>query len=273
MTLPFKVKDYLPENLHGIPLYDQFSEIFQAGLDKNYAVDFNNQIGIYDPSSPVHDFEYIISLLGGRTLLSLLSDKIDILALELLLPGIYNLRGTATGFELLLRLLKIDFQTYYMIKDRNGCYYLTIVISDSVQVNLRDLPLLEKLSQSFLTSCVTLRGITNCYDHRNDMNNGKSLLEIDISWHLLDENFILDNSLLDMPIGHIIENTRLVAKLCYKEIGYVETGIGLSIDALSTTVSSTPMYADISSNEFILDEELKTDTSDIMSELFAYSIR
>lgn len=219
----FKSADYLPKNLRSLPLYKLFTDILDYTIETWFSPLVEANRNIYNPFSPHYDPDYIIELLGGKKILPLLDDKLSKETLSVLLPKILDIKGTEDGLVAILRILKVRYKSFILLRDRNNCGKLIIILEQGVTLDLPTLQLLEELITQFLPQCVQLIAITNCYSAKDQLNlDNPDEWDIDVSAHRLDVNFRTDRSLLSRGSGHYQPKSRIHILLCIKEFTYLD---------------------------------------------------
>lgn len=227
---PIDVLSLYPPNMRYDSLPIIFSDILERGIAKFYTQQTESVVNLYNPDNPYYSPEYIISLLGGSEIAELLKDDIDKKTISMLYSGLIKQKGKPEAIETILKIIKIDYERFQLLRDRNGCVWLTIIVKNGVVVNIEDLVKFEKLAKKFLPTCVRLRTITNCTDIKNKVNKADSDWDFDISCHYLDNNFRLDDSNKDIDQGFNVLDSDLVVKFCHSFSHYVEIGYSASVD-------------------------------------------
>ena len=227
---PIDVLSLYPPNMRYDSLPIIFSDILEKGIAKFYTQQTESVVNLYNPDNPYYSPEYIISLLGGSEIAELLKDDIDKKTISMLYSGLIKQKGKPEAIETILKIIKIDYERFQLLRDRNGCVWLTIIVKNSVVVNVEDLVKFEKLAKKFLPTCVRLRTITNCTDIKDKVNKADSDWDFDISCHYLDNNFRLDDSNKDIDQGFNVLDSDLVVKFCHSFSHYVEMSYSASVD-------------------------------------------
>ena len=227
---PIDVLSLYPPNMRYDSLPIIFSDILEKGIAKFYTQQTESVVNLYNPDNPYYSPEYIISLLGGSEIAELLKDDIDKKTISMLYSGLIKQKGKPEAIETILKIIKIDYERFQLLRDRNGCVWLTIIVKNGVVVNVEDLVKFEKLAKKFLPTCVRLRTITNCTDIKDKVNKADSDWDFDISCHYLDNNFRLDDSNMDIDQGFNVLDSDLVVKFCHSFSHYVEIGYSASVD-------------------------------------------
>lgn len=227
---PIDVLSLYPPNMRYDSLPIIFSDILEKGIAKFYTQQTESVVNLYNPDNPYYSPEYIISLLGGYEIAELLKDDIDKKTISMLYSGLIKQKGKPEAIETILKIIKIDYERFQLLRDRNGCVWLTIIVKNGVVVNVEDLVKFEKLAKKFLPTCVRLRTITNCTDIKDKVNEADSDWDFDISCHYLDNNFRLDDSNMDIDQGFNVLDSDLVVKFCHSFSHYVEIGYSASVD-------------------------------------------
>lgn len=227
---PIDVLSLYPPNMRYDSLPIIFSDILEKGIAKFYTQQTESVVNLYNPDNPYYSPEYIISLLGGSEIAELLKDDIDKKTISMLYSGLIKQKGKPEAIETILKIIKIDYERFQLLRDRNGCVWLTIIVKNGVVVNVEDLVKFEKLAKKFLPTCVRLRTITNCTDIKDKVNEADSDWDFDISCHYLDNNFRLDDSNKDIDQGFNVLDSDLVVKFCHSFSHYVEIGYSASVD-------------------------------------------
>lgn len=227
---PIDVLSLYPPNMRYDSLPIIFSDILEKGIAKFYTQQTESVVNLYNPDNPYYSPEYIISLLGGSEIAELLKDDIDKKTISMLYSGLIKQKGKPEAIETILKIIKIDYERFQLLRDRNGCVWLTIIVKNGVVVNVEDLVKFEKLAKKFLPTCVRLRTITNCTDIKDKVNEADSDWDFDISCHYLDNNFKLDDSNKDIDQGFNVLDSDLVVKFCHSFSHYVEIGYSASVD-------------------------------------------
>lgn len=227
---PIDVLSLYPPNMRYDSLSIIFSDILEKGIAKFYTQQTESVVNLYNPDNPYYSPEYIISLLGGSEIAELLKDDIDKKTISMLYSGLIKQKGKPEAIETILKIIKIDYERFQLLRDRNGCVWLTIIVKNGVVVNVEDLVKFEKLAKKFLPTCVRLRTITNCTDIKDKVNEADSDWDFDISCHYLDNNFRLDDSNMDIDQGFNVLDSDLVVKFCHSFSHYVEIGYSASVD-------------------------------------------
>lgn len=227
---PIDVLSLYPPNMRYDSLPIIFSDILEKGIAKFYTQQTESVVNLYNPDNPYYSPEYIISLLGGSEIAELLKDDIDKKTISMLYSGLIKQKGKPEAIETILKIIKIDYERFQLLRDRNGCVWLTIIVKNGVVVNVEDLVKFEKLAKKFLPTCVRLRTITNCTDIKDKVNEADSDWDFDISCHYLDNNFRLDDSNMDIDQGFNVLDSDLVVKFCHSFSHYVEIGYSASVD-------------------------------------------
>lgn len=227
---PIDVLSLYPPNMRYDSLPIIFSDILEKGIAKFYTQQTESVVNLYNPDNPYYSPEYIISLLGGSEIAELLKDDIDKKTISMLYSGLIKQKGKPEAIETILKIIKIDYERFQLLRDRNGCVWLTIIVKNGVVVNVEDLVKFEKLAKKFLPTCVRLRTITNCTDIKDKVNEADSDWDFDISCHYLDNNFKLDDSNMDIDQGFNVLDSDLVVKFCHSFSHYVEIGYSASVD-------------------------------------------
>lgn len=227
---PIDVLSLYPPNMRYDSLPIIFSDILERGIAKFYTQQTESVVNLYNPDNPYYSPEYIISLLGGSEIAELLKDDIDKKTISMLYSGLIKQKGKPEAIETILKIIKIDYERFQLLRDRNGCVWLTIIVKNGVVVNVEDLVKFEKLAKKFLPTCVRLRTITNCTDIKDKVNEADSDWDFDISCHYLDNNFRLDDSNMDIDQGFNVLDSDLVVKFCHSFSHYVEIGYSASVD-------------------------------------------
>lgn len=227
---PIDVLSLYPPNMRYDSLPIIFSDILEKGIAKFYTQQTESVVNLYNPDNPYYSPEYIISLLGGSEIAELLKDDIDKKTISMLYSGLIKQKGKPEAIETILKIIKIDYERFQLLRDRNGCVWLTIIVKNGVVVNVEDLVKFEKLAKKFLPTCVRLRTITNCTDIKDKVNKADSDWDFDISCHYLDNNFRLDDSNKDIDQGFNVLDSDLVVKFCHSFSHYVEISYSASVD-------------------------------------------
>lgn len=227
---PIDVLSLYPPNMRYDSLPIIFSDILEKGIAKFYTQQTESVVNLYNPDNPYYSPEYIISLLGGSEIAELLKDDIDKKTISMLYSGLIKQKGKPEAIETILKIIKIDYERFQLLRDRNGCVWLTIIVKNGVVVNVEDLVKFEKLAKKFLPTCVRLRTITNCTDIKDKVNKADSDWDFDISCHYLDNNFRLDDSNKDIDQGFNVLDSDLVVKFCHSFSHYVEMSYSASVD-------------------------------------------
>lgn len=227
---PIDVLSLYPPNMRYDSLPIIFSDILEKGIAKFYTQQTESVVNLYNPDNPYYSPEYIISLLGGSEIAELLKDDIDKKTISMLYSGLIKQKGKPEAIETILKIIKIDYERFQLLRDRNGCVWLTIIVKNGVVVNVEDLVKFEKLAKKFLPTCVRLRTITNCTDIKDKVNEADSDWDFDISCHYLDNNFRLDDSNKDIDQGFNVLDSDLVVKFCHSFSHYVEMSYSASVD-------------------------------------------
>ena len=227
---PIDVLSLYPPNMRYDSLPIIFSDILEKGIAKFYTQQTESVVNLYNPDNPYYSPEYIIILLGGSEIAELLKDDIDKKTISMLYSGLIKQKGKPEAIETILKIIKIDYERFQLLRDRNGCVWLTIIVKNGVVVNVEDLVKFEKLAKKFLPTCVRLRTITNCTDIKDKVNEADSDWDFDISCHYLDNNFRLDDSNMDIDQGFNVLDSDLVVKFCHSFSHYVEIGYSASVD-------------------------------------------
>lgn len=227
---PIDVLSLYPPNMRYDSLPIIFSDILEKGIAKFYTQQTESVVNLYNPDNPYYSPEYIISLLGGSEIAELLKDDIDKKTISMLYSGLIKQKGKPEAIETILKIIKIDYERFQLLRDRNGCVWLTIIVKNGVVVNVEDLVKFEKLAKKFLPTCVRLRTITNCTDIKDKAKEADSDWDFDISCHYLDNNFRLDDSNKDIDQGFNVLDSDLVVKFCHSFSHYVEIGYSASVD-------------------------------------------
>lgn len=227
---PIDVLSLYPPNMRYDSLPIIFSDILEKGIAKFYTQQTESVVNLYNPDNPYYSPEYIISLLGGSEIAELLKDDIDKKTISMLYSGLIKQKGKPEAIETILKIIKIDYERFQLLRDRNGCVWLTIIVKNGVVVNVEDLVKFEKLAKKFLPTCVRLRTITNCTDIKDKVNEADSDWDFDISCHYLDNNFRLDDSNMDIDQGFNVLDSDLVVKFCHSFSHYVEIRYSASVD-------------------------------------------
>lgn len=227
---PIDVLSLYPPNMRYDSLPIIFSDILERGIAKFYTQQTESVVNLYNPDNPYYSPEYIISLLGGSEIAELLKDDIDKKTISMLYSGLIKQKGKPEAIETILKIIKIDYERFQLLRDRNGCVWLTIIVKNGVVVNVEDLVKFEKLAKKFLPTCVRLRTITNCTDIKDKVNEADSDWDFDISCHYLDNNFRLDDSNMDIDQGFNVLDSDLVVKFCHSFSHYVEIRYSASVD-------------------------------------------
>ena len=227
---PIDVLSLYPPNMRYDSLPIIFSDILEKGIAKFYTQQTESVVNLYNPDNPYYSPEYIISLLGGSEIAELLKDDIDKKTISMLYSGLIKQKGKPEAIETILKIIKIDYERFQLLRDRNGCVWLTIIVKNGVVDNVEDLVKFEKLAKKFLPTCVRLRTITNCTDIKDKVNEADSDWDFDISCHYLDNNFRLDDSNMDIDQGFNVLDSDLVVKFCHSFSHYVEIGYSASVD-------------------------------------------
>ena len=227
---PIDVLSLYPPNMRYDSLPIIFSDILEKGIAKFYTQQTESVVNLYNPDNTYYSPEYIISLLGGSEIAELLKDDIDKKTISMLYSGLIKQKGKPEAIETILKIIKIDYERFQLLRDRNGCVWLTIIVKNGVVVNVEDLVKFEKLAKKFLPTCVRLRTITNCTDIKDKVNEADSDWDFDISCHYLDNNFRLDDSNMDIDQGFNVLDSDLVVKFCHSFSHYVEIGYSASVD-------------------------------------------
>ena len=227
---PIDVLSLYPPNMRYDSLPIIFSDILEKGIAKFYTQQTESVVNLYNPDNPYYSPEYIISLLGGSEIAELLKDDIDKKTISMLYSGLIKQKGKPEAIETILKIIKIDYERFQLLRDRNGCVWLTIIVKNGVVVNVEDLVKFEKLAKKFLPTCVRLRTITNCTDIKDKVNEADSDWDFDISCHYLDNNFRLDDSNMDIDQGFNVLDSDLVVKFCHSFSHYVEMSYSASVD-------------------------------------------
>ena len=212
---PIDVLSLYPPNMRYDSLPIIFSDILEKGIAKFYTQQTESVVNLYNPDNPYYSPEYIISLLGGSEIAELLKDDIDKKTISMLYSGLIKQKGKPEAIETILKIIKIDYERFQLLRDRNGCVWLTIIVKNGVVVNVEDLVKFEKLAKKFLPTCVRLRTITNCTDIKDKAKEADSDWDFDISCHYLDNNFRLDDSNKDIDQGFNVLDSDLVVKFCH----------------------------------------------------------
>lgn len=227
---PIDVLSLYPPNMRYDSLPIIFSDILEKGIAKFYTQQTESVVNLYNPDNHYYSPEYIISLLGGSEIAELLKNDIDKKTVSMLYSGLIKQKGKPEAIETILKIIKIDYERFQLLRDRNGCVWLTIIVKNGVVVNVEDLVKFEKLAKKFLPTCVRLRTITNCTDIKDKVNEADSDWDFDISCHYLDNNFRLDDSNMDIDQGFNVLDSDLVVKFCHSFSHYVEIGYSASVD-------------------------------------------
>lgn len=227
---PIDVLSLYPPNMRYDSLPIIFSDILEKGIAKFYTQQTESVVNLYNPDNPYYSPEYIISLLGGSEIAELLKDDIDKKTISMLYSGLIKQKGKPEAIETILKIIKIDYERFQLLRDRNGCVWLTIIVKNGVVVNVEDLVKFEKLAKKFLPTCVRLRTITNCTDIKDSAMQADSDWDFDISCHYLDNNFRLDDSNKDIDQGFNVLDSDLVVKFCHSFSHYVEMSYSASVD-------------------------------------------
>ena len=227
---PIDVLSLYPPNMRYDSLPIIFSDILEKGIAKFYTQQTESVVNLYNPDNPYYSPEYIISLLGGSEIAELLKDDIDKKTISMLYSGLIKQKGKPEAIETILKIIKIDYERFQLLRDRNGCVWLTIIVKNGVVINVEDLVKFEKLAKKFLPTCVRLRTITNCTDIKDKAKEADSDWDFDISCHYLDNNFRLDDSNMDIDQGFNVLDSDLVVKFCHSFSHYVEIGYSASVD-------------------------------------------
>lgn len=227
---PIDVLSLYPPNMRYDSLPIIFSDILEKGIAKFYTQQTESVVNLYNPDNPYYSPEYIISLLGGSEIAELLKDDIDKKTISMLYSGLIKQKGKPEAIETILKIIKIDYERFQLLRDRNGCVWLTIIVKNGVVVNVENLVKFEKLAKKFLPTCVRLRTITNCTDIKDKAKEADSDWDFDISCHYLDNNFRLDDSNKDIDQGFNVLDSDLVVKFCHSFSHYVEIGYSASVD-------------------------------------------
>ena len=227
---PIDVLSLYPPNMRYDSLPIIFSDILEKGIAKFYTQQTESVVNLYNPDNPYYSPEYIISLLGGSEIAELLKDDIDKKTISMLYSGLIKQKGKPEAIETILKIIKVDYERFQLLRDRNGCVWLTIIVKNGVVVNTDDLVKFEKLAKKFLPTCVRLRTITNCTDVKDNAIKADSDWDFDISCHYLDNNFRLDYSNKDIDQGFNVVNSDLVVKFCHSFSHYVELKYSANVD-------------------------------------------
>lgn len=219
---PIESLAFFPPNMRYDPLFMIFSDILDKGIERYYTEQVELVTNIYNPDNPYYDPKYIIGLLGGTEIAELLSEKVDHKSISMLYPELVKQKGKEEAIEIILKIIKIDYSRLELLRDRDGCVWLTIILNENAQVVEGDLILFEKLAKKFLPTCVKLRSITNCTNVRVLAQVADYNWDLDIATHTLDETIRLDYSRIDRDQGYALPNSDLVVKLCVKNTHYLE---------------------------------------------------
>ena len=246
---PIDILSLYPPNMRYESLPIIFSDILEKGISKFYTKQTESVANLYNPDNPYYSPEYIISLLGGSEIAELLKDDIDKKTISMLYSGLIKQKGKVEAIETILKIIKIDYERLQLLRDRNGCVWLTIIVKNGVVVNLSDLVKFEKLARKFLPTCVRLRTITNCTDTKDKANIDDSDWDFDISCHYLDNNFRLDDSNKDIDQGFNVLDSDLVVKFCHSFNHYVSMSYTAIVDTYQEQAFSH--YADCTATQDI----------------------
>ena len=149
------------------PLYLIFADILDKGIENYYTEQTYSVENIYNPDNPYYDSDYIIKLLGGQEIAELLAEDIDKKAIAMLYPGLIKQKGKTEAIETILKIIKIDYKRLQLLRDRDGCVWLTIILNEGARLDESDIIKFDKLAKKFLPTCVRLRTITNCSNVRD----------------------------------------------------------------------------------------------------------
>lgn len=255
---PINVLNLYPPNMRYDSLSIIFSDILEKGIAKYYTKQTESVANLYNPDNPFYSPEYIISLLGGSEIAELLKDDIDKKTISMLYAGLIKQKGKPEAIETILKIIKIDYERFQLLRDRNGCVWLTVIVKNGVVVKTDDLVKFEKLARKFLPTCVRLRSITNCTDVKDSAMQADSDWDFDISCHYLDNNFRLDDSNKDIDQGFNVLDSDLVIKFCHSFNHYVELSYSAIVD--TSQEQAFNHYADCTATYDIrLDFNLKAD--------------
>lgn len=166
----FQSINFLPENLHEYPLFQEFCNIVDYVVAKYHYENVDKLTGLYDAVHSDFDPNYVLKLLGSDYFLQFDLNDDQKKALCLLLSNLYDMKGTKKGLDYVLRLMGLDAQVYEWYNINQGLYPEIPEIVDPcsivIDLGLGDHSLSDETEQQFLNLasyllwvCVKLHGI------------------------------------------------------------------------------------------------------------------
>ena len=263
--------DYLPSNLKKLPLYKTFTDILDYAIQTFFKPLSDSNQNLYNPISEHYAARNVIHLLGGDQLISMLDSNIDEKTVALLLPDLLDIKGTEQGIKTLLRLLGIEFEDLLLIKDRDGCGRVTIILKNNVDVSLEKIKLLEKFSHSIFSQCASLAAITNCQATKDALADGATVeQDLQINTHLLSYNFRLDRrSRMSRVESYQLPKTPVYIKLCNNETNVIDFAEHDEMSVFSSTRNTyQPEFVQTVVTQDLLNDTLVLDRTDLAQTQF-----
>lgn len=266
-----KSADYLPSNLRKLPLYKTFTDILDHVIQAFFKPLSDSHQNLYNPISEHYAARNVIHLLGGDQMLGLLDKDIDEKTVALLLPNLLDIKGTEQGIKTLLRLLGIEFEDLLLIRDRDGCGRVTIILKNNVDISIERVKLLERFSHSIFSQCASLAAITNCQATKDALKDGATVeQDLQIDTHLLSYNFRLDRrSRMSRAESYQLPKTPAYIKLCNTDTNVIDFAEPDEMTVFSSTRNSyQPEFVQTVVTQDLLNDTLILDRTDLAQSQF-----
>lgn len=238
--------DYFSPNLRNDELYKFFAVILDKGLSEYYYPEMDAMQQLYNPGSESYDPNYIIELLGGTSLSALISKLENKVAVSVMLPALYDLKGTKEGLETILKMINLEYQNIIYLRGRDGRTKVTIILKDGSVATDDEIKLLQQLANEMLPVCLTLTGVTNCSSVKNELGSTGDPWSASIGEHTLSTDFRLDRSILGRSQGYTAPGSDVATLLCSSTAGDIwvsEDNSLPSINGWRVTVAISELQA------------------------------
>ena len=168
--IEFQSINFLPENLQGEPLFQEFCNVLDYVVDKYHYENVDKLTGLYNAVHDDFDPDYVLKLIGADYFFEFDLTVDQKKTLCLLLSNLYDMKGTKKGLDYVLRLMGLEAEVYEWYNINQGLYPEIPETVDScsivIDLGLGDHSLLEDEEQKFmdlagylLWVCVKLHGI------------------------------------------------------------------------------------------------------------------
>jgi hypothetical protein len=112
--------NFLPTNLRDAsvtPLFPYVSEVLDWIISQYHTTNIDKLRGLYDPTHPEYDPDYILDLLGSTFFATVAPSAEQKKAMCMMVANLYQMKGTRRGLSYILRLLSMDadvFEWYWV---------------------------------------------------------------------------------------------------------------------------------------------------------------